>query len=527
MKIKKKYLPIWICSILAVGILMGSLFNFSPYGKSKFPKHQTNKIFQLIDLIDREYVDSISTDSIMDLTITDLLSKLDPHSVYIPESEMEQVSQQMKGDFVGIGINFYVIKDSLAVIKTTPNGPSEKAGILSGDRILFADNKKLFGKKIPLDSLFAALKGKEGSEVALTIYRKTENKTFKIKLKRDKIALNSVDVSVRINDTLGYIKINRFAESTYREFESGLAALKKQGIKSLIIDVRDNGGGYLDQAVKIADDLLPDQQLIVFTKNKKGRIDKTFATQKGSFEQGNVFVLINENSASASEVLAGAVQDNDRGIIVGRRSFGKGLVQREVKFEDRSAVRLTVARYYTPTGRSIQRSYKNGSEEYFNEFGHRFETGELYKKDSIKIADTLKFKTPKGKIVYGGGGIVPDIFVPFETEHGQEGIVYIMKSAIVGNFVFKQLDQNRKEFLMLDKKGLASKINDSDYYFDAFCKLLMEDGFVKNSKNFKLENNKSLVKTYIWAEFSNQLFGEETAYEILLQQDAMIQTLIK
>ena len=253
-----------------------------------------------------------------------------------------------------------------------------------------------------------------------------------------------------LKNNAGYIKINRFAETTYNEFMTGLLTLKKQGAKSLIIDVRDNGGGYMEEAIAIADELLKDDQLIVFTKNKKGNIDKTFATEKGSFESGNVFVLINENTASASEILAGAIQDNDRGTIVGRRSFGKGLVQREMNFDDGSAVRLTIARYYTPTGRSIQKPYSKGNEAYFKESETRFENGELYEKDSIKISDTLKFKTKKGKIVYGGGGIVPDVFVPLEVEHGSESTAYLLQSGIVGHFVFEQLDKNRNAF-----KGLV------------------------------------------------------------------------
>ena len=289
--------------------------------------------------------------------------------------------------------------------------------------------------------------------------------------------LKSVDVAVLVQPNLGYIKINRFAEKTDVEFKEGLQKLIQQKATSLIIDLRENGGGYLETAVEIADDLLKDKELIVFTKTKKGNTDKTFSTAYGLFEKGKVYILIDENSASASEILAGAIQDNDRGTIIGRRSFGKGLVQREMNFDDGSAVRLTIARYYTPSGRSIQKHYKKGeSEAYFNEFEKRFSEGELYNKDSIKIADTLKFKTKKGRIVYGGGGIVPDVFVPIETEHGQEAILYLMQSGITGHFVFEQIDSNRNQFKNLTYQEFLSKMDKTDLYFNNFTTYLVKNG---------------------------------------------------
>ncbi|RZK10733.1 MAG: S41 family peptidase [Flavobacterium sp.] len=522
MKNNKKYFPILFFATLAVGVVLGTMLNFPAPGNFSSANNHKNKLNKLIDFIDNEYVDSVDTDSIVDLTVNNILEKLDPHSVYIAREEMEGVSQSMKGDFVGIGIHFYMVGDTIAVIKPIENGPSAKAGIQAGDRILFAGKDRLFGKKIPQDTLFSKLKGNAGSEVQLTVFRKTQNKKFDVTVKRDVVPIKSVDVALMLDKTTGYIKINRFAETTYAEFKKGLLSLKKQGAKALVIDVRDNGGGYLEKAVEIADDFLKKDQLIVFTKNKKGRIDKTFASEKGIFETGNVFVLINENSASASEILAGALQDNDRATIVGRRSFGKGLVQREMDFGDGSAVRLTVARYYTPTGRSIQKSYEGGNEDYFKEFGHRFETGELYSKDSIKLADTLKFKTPKGKIVYGGGGIVPDVFVPFEVKHGEESIAYVMQSPMVGNFVFEQLDKDRKSFKGLTFEQLLAKVEKTDLYFNNFRAYLK-----RNEIDLNLDKNKELVKRYITAEFAGQLFGEQKYFEIILKQDVMIKAILK
>ena len=517
MKFNQKYFPIVFFSTLALGILLGAKLNFPSQGNVSSSDNHKNKLNKLIDFIDNEYVDKVNTDSIVDLAVTNILEKLDPHSVYVPPSEQSQIAESMKGDFVGIGVNFYILNDTVAIVKPVKGGPSEKAGIKSGDRILYANKEKLFGRKLTSDNLFSKLKGEKGSEVTLTIYRKSENKKFQFKLKRDVVSIESVAAAVMINPTFGYIKINRFAEKTADEFKKGLLQLKKQGATSLIIDVRDNGGGYMEKAVEITDELLKDKQLIVFTKNKKGKVDKTYATADGNFETGKVFILINENSASASEILAGAIQDNDRGTIIGRRSFGKGLVQREMNFEDGSAVRLTIARYYTPTGRSIQKSYKNGNEEYFKEFDKRLLNGELYKKDSIKVDDTLKFKTPKGKIVYGGGGIVPDIFVPLEVEHGDEGVGYLMQSGPVSYYVFEELDKNRKEFQGLKFNQFLSKMDKSDLYVNNFKKYLS-----KNGLDLKLDKDKNLVKRYLTAEFARQLFGEEFYYSIVLKGDAMI-----
>lgn len=522
MKNDIKYLPLYLSIALVIGLLLGTLLNFPKQASLFTTPSPKDKLDKLIDFINNEYVDKVNTDSIVDLTVTNILEKLDPHSVYVPPIEQAQVAESMKGDFVGIGVNFYLLNDTVAIVKPTEGGPSAKAGILPGDRILYANQERLFGRKFPSDSLFSKLKGTIGSEVTLEIYRKSENKKFKIKLKRDVIAIKSVDVAVMLNPKTGYIKINRFAETTSDEFKTGLLKLKKQGANALVIDVRDNGGGYMESAVAIADEFLKDQQLIVFTKNKKGRIDKTFATSEGQFEEGKVIVLINENSASASEILAGAIQDNDRGLLIGRRSFGKGLVQREMYFEDGSAVRLTVARYFTPSGRSIQKPYKNGNTDYNSDIDKRIGNGELYKKDSIKVDDTIKFKTPKGRVVYGGGGIVPDVFVPLEVESGNEGIPYLMQSGIVSYFVFEELDRKRAAFKGLSFEQFLTQLKKENTYFKRFQEYLSKNGLL-----LKLDKDQALVKRYITAEFAGQLYGEEKYYEIILKEDPMIKESIK
>jgi len=520
MKINSRYFPILIFAVLAFGIILGSWLNFPSPIRFSETNNAKNKLNKLIDFIDNEYVDDVNTDSIVAHTVDSILAQLDPHSVYIPAKEQTQIAENMRGDFVGIGVNFYMYKDSLAIIKTIQNGPSEKAGLQSGDRILFANKRKLFGRKLPTDSIYAILKGVEDSEIELTIYRKSAHKKINIKLKRGVIPIKSVDAALLLKPTTGYIKINRFAETTFDEFKSGLTKLKEKGIKTLIIDLRDNGGGYMEEAIGIADELLKDKQLIVFTKNKKGTVEKTFATKSGSFETGKVVVLIDENSASASEILAGAIQDNDRGTIVGRRSFGKGLVQREMNFDDGSAVRLTVARYYTPTGRSIQKSYSNGNEAYFEESDSRLLNGELYNKDSIKSPKVLKYKTPKGRIVYGGGGIVPDVFVPLDTEIKNQNSIYLLQSGIVSQFVFEQFDVSRNAFKGLSFEQLKNKINGSDVYFNSFQKYIYSNGL-----EVKLEN-KLLAKRYLLAEFARQLYGDDLYYKILLEDDAMIKVVL-
>lgn len=521
MKNKNKYLPFLFFLTLVIGLILGTLLNF-PVPTVASSSSSQNKIKKLIEFIDNEYVDKVDSDSIVDLALTNILDKLDPHSVYINNTEMKSVNESMQGDFVGVGIRYYLANDTVAVIQTLKDGPSEKAGIVAGDRILYADNFKLFGSNITSDELSSKLKGTIGSNVTLTIYRKSSAKKLNINIKRNVVAVKSVDVGLMLNNKTGYIKINRFAATTYTEFSDKLKTLKELGAKNLILDLRDNGGGYLEKAVQIADDFLPEGKLIVYTKNQKNAIDKTYATANGTFENGKLFVLINENSASASEILAGALQDNDRATIVGRRSYGKGLVQREISFNDGSAVRLTVARYFTPSGRSIQKSYKKGNAEYFKEYEKRFESGELSEKDSIKISDSLKFRTSGGRIVYGGGGIMPDIFVPLIKKGRNEQVDFLIQNINLSNFVFEELDKNRLIFQNLTFKDFMTKMNETDIYFNNFERYIKKSGL-----NLNLKISKDKIKNLISAEFAQQLFGDEKYFEIQLKQDVMIEQLFK
>jgi carboxyl-terminal processing protease len=521
----KKYHYIWptiIALAMAFGILIGGKLHFNDSPEKLFTTNsKKDKLNRLIDYIDYEYVDEINTDSIVDVTVNNILDKLDPHSVYIPKEELTQVSENMKGDFVGIGVNFYMYKDTITVIRTVEDGPSFQKGIEPGDRILLADSDTLFGKNLPNSRIVSTLKGESGSVVRLKVYRKKEERFFTVDIKRDRVPIKSVEAYYMLTPDMGYIKINRFAETTFKEFKSAMAELQNSGAKKLTLDLRDNPGGYLGIAEQMADEFLPDGKLILFTKNKKGKIEKIFATNQGAFEDKPVYVLINERSASASEIIAGALQDNDIGTIVGRRSFGKGLVQREMALGDGSAVRLTVSRYYTPTGRSIQRSYDKGNQDYYDRFEARYENGELMSADSIKVADSLKFETPKGKIVYGGGGIIPDVFVPIGNL--EEETIAIMESrGYISRFVFEHLEEDRKRYSEYTQDEFIQEFRLDDILFQRFVDFALADGI---KMDYYLYEKR--IKLYLKAALAEQLFSPNISSKIKGTSDAMLQKVLE
>ena len=520
---KKSYyiLPTLLALALAIGIFVGGKLHFNDTPEKLFTTNsKKDKLNRLIDYIDYEYVDDINTDSIVDVTVNNILDKLDPHSVYIPKSEMKRVSENMKGDFVGIGVNFYMYKDTITVIRTVPGGPSSKKGIMPGDRILVADRDTLFGKNLPSNQIVDRLKGFKGTQVMLGVYRKWTDEYFNVNIKRDRIPIKSVDAYYMLTQNMGYIKINRFAETTYREFRDAIRELQQQGANKLVLDLRDNPGGYLGIAEQLADEFLPDGKLILFTKNKKGQVDSTYATAKGSFEDKPVYVLINERSASASEIIAGALQDNDIGTIVGRRSFGKGLVQREMELGDGSAVRLTVSRYYTPTGRSIQRDYQNGTRDYYHEFSERYHSGELVSVDSIKVADSLKFKTPKGKIVYGGGGIVPDVFVPIGSNQ-EEAIEALENRGFFGRFIFEHLEEDRTRYDSYTSDAFYNGFKVDDILFQRFIDYV--DSLKVRLDFYQYED---MIKLYLKANLAEQLFSSNLHAKIKGSADPMLKEVL-
>ena len=518
----KVYIPFIIGLAVAAGIFIGGNLDFGDTSDKLFTSNsKKDKLNRLIDYIDYEYVEDVNTDSIVDVTVNGILDNLDPHSVYIPKEKMKRSAENMKGNFVGIGINFYTFKDTITVIKTVENGPSAKAGIKGGDRILEANGKSLLGETN--DSLVEILRGKRYSEVKLKVYRKGEPKLLTFNVTRDVVPIKSVDAAYMLTEDLGYIKINRFAESTYKEFKKALKRLKKEGANSLVLDLRENPGGFLEIAVNIVDEFLEDNKLIVYTKNKKGDIEKSYSTSKGDFETGELFVMIDENSASASEIIAGALQDNDKGTIVGRRSYGKGLVQREMQLGDGSAVRLTVSKYYTPTGRSIQRSYANGNTDYYDDYSHRMKSGELIDESKIEVADSLKFITPKGKVVYGGGGIIPDVFVPLNRKMENETLSFLERKGFFNNFIFEEIEKDRDYYASISRQ-------------DFFDNYVVDDIMVKDFEDYlKLKTRSNIVfvayreevKYYLKATISEQLYGFGAYHKILNKHDDMVDKVIQ
>ena len=521
---KRQNYVIWptvIALAVAIGIFVGGKLHFNDTPEKLFTTNsKKDKLNRLIDYIDYEYVDEINTDSIVDVTVNNILDKLDPHSVYIPKEEMARVTENMKGDFVGIGINFYQFRDTVTVIRTVEDGPSFLAGIQPGDKILAADGDTLFGKQLSSDEIVNRLKGKEGSAVNLKIYRKQDKATYDVLIHRDRIPIRSVSSYYMLTPDMGYIKVNRFAESTYDEFKTALRLLQEQGADKLTLDLRDNPGGYLGIAEQMADEFLPEGKLILFTKDKQGDIENTFATKKGIFEGKPVYVLINERSASASEIIAGALQDNDIGTIVGRRSFGKGLVQREMELGDGSAVRLTVSRYYTPSGRSIQKTYRNGTKDYYQRFTERYRNGELITVDSIKVADSLKFTTPKGKVVYGGGGIIPDVFVPIGSNE-EEAIKSMESLGFLSRFMFEHLEEDRERYDDLTEADFIDGFKVDDIVFEQFVDYCV-------ARNIKLDyyDHEQLIKLFLKAALAEQLFSPNLQAAIKSRGDRMLQEVI-
>ncbi len=510
-------------AILLGGILIGSQLSIYNYKHGASLSGSPSEVAQekmqrLLYFIEQDYVDAVNTDSIVTVTINEILAKLDPHSLYIPKAAQAAVAEQMQGDFVGIGVNFYRYKDSVAVIRTVKGGPSEKAGLLAGDRILLAEGDTLYGNGMPNETLVSKLKGPMNTKVNLTVFRKQDQSFRDFTLTRDRIPIVSVDGHTMLNDSLGYIKINRFAATTYEEFEAALEALKAQGAQQLVLDLRDNLGGYMGMATQISDAFLPKDTPIVYTKNKEGVTAKTMATAGGSFENKAVYVLVNERSASASEIIAGALQDNDVGTIVGRRTFGKGLVQREMPLGDGSMVRLTIARYYTPTGRSIQKPYGN---ETYESAQDRYRSGELQYKDSIPIVDSLAYQTPGGKTVYGGGGIIPDVFVPIE-EDGALVVQELERLGVFSFYSFEQLDAHRADYKDLSQAEFVSQYQIPEALFEDFERYLSGSGVV-----FDFETHKEAIKQELKAALAYQLFGDHAVLAIRAQTDPMIKKVLE
>ena len=459
--------------VLAVGIVLGILLGqFVGRNKAETQLRSfisraglttPNKLMQTCMLVENKFVDSISMDSLTELVIPLMMKELDPHSEYIPAHLMQEINEPLEGEFDGIGVMFNAATDTVIVLSVIPNGPSAKAGVVAGDRIIQVNDTLVAGVKMPQNDSVKRLRGKRGSEVKLSLKRQGVDELVDITVVRDAIPIKSIESSFMINDKVGFIRLSQFARTSYVELMRAMAELRAQGMKSLIFDLRGNSGGFLDQAIMIANEFLPAGNLIVYTEDRNGEQMKDYSDGQGSATDLGLVILIDESSASSSEILAGAVQDNDRGTIVGRRSFGKGLVQQQVPYSDGSALRLTIARYYTPTGRSIQKPYENGhQEEYDLDLVHRYNNNEFFSADSIHFADSLKYTTPKGKVVYGGGGIMPDVFIPMDTLDMTKYYMEVSGRNILYRYTIEYADKHREALNKVQTMADLTALLDAD-----------------------------------------------------------------
>jgi carboxyl-terminal processing protease len=526
MEKKRRNIVVFGPVIIAVSILAGILIgvNFQKSDKENrfiiYPK--LDKLNSVVNYIEEEYVDEVNKKEIVEATIPKVLEELDPHSVYIPASELKRVNESLQGNFSGIGVQFNMQNDTVAIINTIPNGPSEKVGIMAGDRIVVVDNDTVAGMGMPTDSIVSKLKGPKGTEVHVRIKRRGVNELLDFDIVRDNIPLYSVDVAYMLNDTTGYVKISKFSRTTFNEFLAAVNKLNGRGMQDIVIDLRDNSGGYLDAATNIADQFLEEDQLIVYTQGQARPRQEIRATKGGVCIDKDVVVLLNEWSASASEILAGAIQDNDRGTIVGRRSFGKGLVQEQRIFGDGSAIRLTIARYYTPTGRCIQKPYENGNkEDYYMDLTQRYVHGEFSEEDSIHFADSLKFETPEGKVVYGGGGIMPDVFVALDTTEYSQYYLKVRNKGLIYKFAFRYTDKYRSQLSSLENAIQIQDYLDQKAVLKNFISYAQQQGVKPDYED--IEVSKQIIKSQIYAYIGRNVIDNEGFYPIIRDIDKTLQ----
>jgi carboxyl-terminal processing protease len=516
-------LPLILCIGLAGGVLIGSSLN--PRSGPKEIGDEVQKFREVLSLVQNEYVDDAKTDELVEEAIQHLLTKLDPHSSYIPASDREAASEDLRGNFEGIGIEFNIFQDTLVVVSPLSGGPSEAVGLRSGDKIVKVDDKLIAGIGINNADVYKYLKGTAGSEVSLQVVRNGTEEPLTFKVVRDKIPQYSVEAAYMIDKEIGYVKVRIFNATTYKEVKTALEKLKGLGMQKLVLDLQGNPGGYLNQAIDLSDEFLKAGEKIVFTKGKDKRYDtEAVTTEKGDFEEGDLIVLVNEGSASASEIVSGALQDNDRALIVGRRSFGKGLVQTPFDLNDGSELRLTISRYYTPSGRSIQKPY-NSDEEYNREVFERYKHGEFFHADSIKFNDSLKYQTAGGRTVYGGGGIMPDYFVPLDTTQNSVYFNRLFNVNAPRELAFNYAQKNKER---LEKMGFQ-KYKDEFKVDDNLLNELVELG--KRGKVSPmpqdLQAHRAVISNYLKAEIARRVWGNEGYYPILNENNEILQQAIK
>ncbi|NVJ87530.1 MAG: S41 family peptidase [Algoriphagus sp.] len=518
-------LPIFLALAISAGIWIGATFA-EPEKNQNDLRAALYKIQEIMTYIDRDYVDSVNSTDLVEYGITKMLENLDPHSSYIPARDASLAQSQLDGEFDGIGVEFGIIRDTIYVVAPLTGGPSEALGIQSGDQIINVDGETVAGIGITNRDVFDLLRGPKGSKVIVDIKRKNQPELITYEITRDKIPQYSINASYMINEEIGYVKITRFAATTYNEFQEAVAELKDKGMKKLVIDLQGNPGGYMGAAINIADEILGDRALIVSQEGKVQQYSqKAYAFRPGLFESGSVVVLVNEGSASASEILAGAIQDNDRGLIVGRRTFGKGLVQMPIDLSDGAELRLTIARYYTPSGRSIQKPYDSNYEAYERDWVERYEHGEFFSADSIKFNDSLKYETKKGRIVYGGGGIMPDYFVPLDTTYSSVYVTRLFNSDSSREFILDFTNKNKDQFsdMSLEEYYQSYEVTDS------MLRDLVAIG-EKNKVKFDEEDfnrSKDYLKILVKAHLGRQLYDDDAFYMVINDINEIYQQAIK
>ncbi len=517
------WLPLLLSFTMVAGLYLGYSMRDNMPGKSFFHMEKRRPVQEIIELIQNKYVDDVNTMSVTDTAIQAMLYKLDPHSVFIPAQELQGENEQLAGKFYGIGVEYNIFGDTINVTNVLPDGPGFKAGLLLGDKFIKVDDSAVAGIKIKRDKIRQLLRGESGSKVNITLLRGI--KQVQITVSRGSIPLSSLDANYIMENGVGYIRLNKFSQQTYREFMEALTALKKQGLKKLILDLRGNGGGILDEAVEIADEFLAGDKLITYTEGKHVAKKEYRCKRVGQFETEPLVVLVDEGSASASEVLTGALQDWDRATVIGRRSFGKGLVQEQFQLSDNSALRLTIARYYTPIGRSIQRSYINGSKAYYEEINNRFHDGETQSADSVKN-DTIKiFKTKGGKKLYGGGGITPDYFVALDTAGFSINTAKLYSRNTIPNFAYQFYLQNTLQLKAYKKPGdFVKAFTFTDANWQQFVTVAAKDSI---NLTTVLSKEKTAIISRIHAAIARQVWRNEGLYQSLNQNDASVKKAIE
>lgn len=483
------------------------------------PKETTQKFAAAMFYIENFYVDSTKPAKLVEQAIVNTLKELDPHSAYLSKEELQEANEPLEGSFEGIGVTFQLSKDTILVIAPVPGGPSEKLGIQAGDKIIRINGEDAFGTKVNNKFVMDRLRGKKGTTVDVSVFRRGSSGLIDYTITRDKIPLNSIDATFMLNKETGYIKLNRFSKTTMEEFRNSMSQLHETGMKSLVLDLRGNSGGYLGTAVELSDEFLPDSKLIVYTEGLNSPRQEYTSNREGSFEKGKLVILINEGSASASEIVAGAVQDWDRGLILGRRSFGKGLVQRPFNLPDGSVIRLTAARYYTPTGRSIQRPYDEGTESYFKDMANRFKKGEFVHADSIQFPDSLKYLTPSKRTVYGGGGIMPDIFVPWDSTQFTEYYSNLVRKGVFNRYTLDYVNLNRasliNEYTDFNKFKHSFEVNDK--MMKEFLNIAEAEDVIFNEQQYA--SSEEFIRHQVKALIARNLWGMNHYYEVISEID--------